>query len=107
MQSFKLELKKSERVELYIANIIIGYRRQFEILQQRLTVIVDRLRNTDTAHHRSPTLLAELIEKQNRIIHNITNLNVKLEESRARYAEIQSSLSTCDSIIENTKSAKK
>lgn len=107
MQAFKLELKKSERVELYIANIIIGYRKQFEVLQLRLTVIVERLRTTDTAHHSSPTLLAELIEKQNRLIQNIANLNAKLEESRARYAEIQTSLSTCDSIIENTKSNKK
>ena len=98
MQTIKSEIKESMRVELYIANNIIDHRRQFEALLQRLNVIVEINSNCD--HHRSPTPLAELIEKQSRITWNINNLNAKLDESRTRYAEIQSSLSECDAIIE-------
>ena len=98
MQKLKSELIKSMRVELHIANIIIGYRREFEALQRDFTVIIQVNSNCD--HHCSPTPLAELIEKQSRITWNLNNLSVKLEESRVRYAEIQSSLSKCDAAIE-------
>jgi hypothetical protein len=98
MQTFKSELIESMRVELYIANNIIDYRRQFEALLHRLTIIVEINSNCD--HQRSPTPLAELIENQSRIRWNINNLNTRLNESRTRYAEIQSSLSECDAIIE-------
>ena len=100
MQTIKSELIESMRVELHIANIIIGYRREFEALQHRFTVIIEINLNCD--HHCSPTPLAELIEQQGRITWNLNNLSVKLEESRVRYAEIQYSLRECDAFIEKT-----
>lgn len=100
MQTYKLELINSERVELYIANIILDYRRKFESLQERLTVIVESLISSDTYNLCSPTVRADLIEKQKRITQNISDLNASLERSRKRYAEIQSSLIECEKLIE-------
>jgi predicted nucleic acid-binding Zn-ribbon protein len=90
MQTFKLELTESVRVQLHMANIIIHYRRKSEAMLQRLTIIIETL---DTHNRRSPTKLAELIELQNRITRYISDLNMALERARARYAENQSSLS--------------
>ena len=100
MQTYKLELKDSERVELYIANIILDYRRKFESLQQHLASIVESLISSDTYSRRSPTVLENLIEKQERITQNISDLNASLDRSRKRYTEIQSSLFECEKLIE-------
>ncbi len=98
MQTFKIELLESARVEIYIASNIINYIRNFEGLLQRITVLVDR-------HHSSDNLLTsleDLTEKRDRIIWNISNCRTKLNESRVRYVEIQASLSECEAIIEKT-----
>jgi hypothetical protein len=99
MQTFKLELIKSLRVELYIANIFIDYKRKFEILLHRLAAIIEGL---DSQKGRSPNVLAALTEKRNRITRNISDINATLERSRARFAEIQNSLIECESLIKRS-----
>jgi hypothetical protein len=99
MQTFKLELIKSLRVELYIANIFIDYKRKFQILLHRLTAIIESL---DSQKGRSSNVLAELTEKRNRITQNISDINATLERSRARFAEIQNSLIECESLIKRS-----
>jgi len=99
MQTFKIELLESARVEIYIASNIINYIRNFEGLLQRITVLVDR---HQSSADNLLTSLEDLTEKRDRIIWNISNCRTKLNESRVRYVEIQASLSECEAIIEKT-----
>jgi hypothetical protein len=98
MQTFKIELIESARIELYIANTILDYIRKFEGLLQRFTVLVQVYSDIIIL----PTLLEELIERKERIIWNINNCKTKLNESRVRYVEIQASLSECEAVIAQT-----
>ncbi len=96
MQTFKTELKKSARIEIYIANNILKFIRKFEGLLQRFTVLVELYSNLGCL----PSVLEELIAHKERTIRNINNCRAKLSESRTRYLGIQASLSECEEVID-------